>query len=42
MGEDEELLEVRPECIKKLKRIDKGKFLTRKQFEKEIKELRHA
>ncbi|NQE52236.1 hypothetical protein C5S29_01485 [ANME-1 cluster archaeon GoMg3.2] len=33
-----ELHEVRPEYMEKLKRIDKGKFLTREEFEKELEE----
>jgi len=33
-----ELHEVRPEYAEKLKRIDKGKFLTREEFEKELEE----
>ena len=32
----EELLEVRPEYMKKLKAIDRGNFLTREQFKKEL------
>jgi len=33
-----ELHEVRPEYTEKLKRIDKRKFLTREEFEKELEE----
>jgi hypothetical protein len=33
-----ELHEVRPEYTEKLKRIDKEKFLTREEFEKELEE----
>jgi hypothetical protein len=33
-----ELHEVRPEYAEKLKRIDKEKFLTREEFEKELEE----
>ncbi len=33
-----ELHEVRPEYTEKLKRIDKGKFLTREEFEKALEE----
>ena len=33
-----ELHEVRPEYTEKLKMIDKGKFLTREEFEKELEE----
>lgn len=33
---DHDLHEIRPEYIKKLKKIDKGKFLTRKEFEKAV------
>ena len=33
---EEQRLEVRPEYLEKLKRIEKGRFLSRKEFEKEM------